>query len=397
MSNNKQKGFSLVESLISLLIMSVVISASIPLITIRHQATSTGGTGTGSTLYPYQAIQQCDSGTTASCAVGYNNGWNQSCSQVLTAWPSATSQSYNLSTNSSGAYTGTSCTMTSIATAAITGCTNGNATDCAYGYKSGYNQSCSQIASSWLTSTQTLPTHGTFSLSTSSAGASSSSTCSVASSLTLLKTFTFTGAAQTFTAPYTGTYKLEAWGAQGGANGGLGGYTYGNVALTAGSQLTIIVGGEGNLAPNNNTASEYNAIGGGGSTNIYAIGGSPYYMISGGGGGVSLGGGWPVAGGAGGGGGASGSGTGGCQGYGGGNGIGGGAGAQNCFAGAPSSGGSGWGGLGGGGGGCINNTCTGSGGGGGSYVNTTYVTSYGGANGMQVGNGQVNISLYGFQ
>lgn len=47
----------------------------------------------------------------------------------------------------------------------------------------------------------------------------------------------------TFTAPISGTYKLEVWGAQGAdssnATGGYGGYSYGNMQLTKGTTLYI--------------------------------------------------------------------------------------------------------------------------------------------------------------
>ena len=58
-----------------------------------------------------------------------------------------------------------------------------------------------------------------------------------------------------FTAPYTGTYKLQCWGAQGGsvqlsyetgkpfAGGGKGGYSYGDANLTEGKVLYVYVGG----------------------------------------------------------------------------------------------------------------------------------------------------------
>lgn len=66
-------------------------------------------------------------------------------------------------------------------------------------------------------------------------------------------TFNYTGGLQYYTVPYTGTYRLEAWGAQGG-NGfkndspyhtKLGGYTYRDRSLSAGTVLTIVVGGMG--------------------------------------------------------------------------------------------------------------------------------------------------------
>ena len=59
----------------------------------------------------------------------------------------------------------------------------------------------------------------------------------------------YTGEVQTYTAPVAGTYKLEVWGAQGCSNvnntldeGGLGGYSYGNVSLSAGQKIYIVVG-----------------------------------------------------------------------------------------------------------------------------------------------------------
>ncbi len=64
--------------------------------------------------------------------------------------------------------------------------------------------------------------------------------------------FAYTGNYQTFTAPVTGTYKLEVWGAQGGnitsyypIEGGRGGYSTGNISLTAGQVVYVYVGGKG--------------------------------------------------------------------------------------------------------------------------------------------------------
>ena len=64
-------------------------------------------------------------------------------------------------------------------------------------------------------------------------------------------TFDYTGSEQTFTAPMSGTYKFETWGAQGGyaqtseALGGYGGYSKGVVTLNKNDILYIIVGGKG--------------------------------------------------------------------------------------------------------------------------------------------------------
>ena len=86
------------------------------------------------------------------------------------------------------------------------------------------------------------------------------------------QSFGYTGGVQTFTVPATGTYKLEVWGAQGGTinssyeNGGLGGYSYGNVLLTAGQTLHVVIGGKGGASAGgyNGGGSGYDAIGGGG-------------------------------------------------------------------------------------------------------------------------------------
>ena len=55
---------------------------------------------------------------------------------------------------------------------------------------------------------------------------------------TMVKEFKYTGAVQSYTAPETGTYSLQVYGAQGGGDtrykgsaGGLGGYSEGTVSL----------------------------------------------------------------------------------------------------------------------------------------------------------------------
>ena len=61
----------------------------------------------------------------------------------------------------------------------------------------------------------------------------------------------YSGAVKTITL-CPGTYKLEVWGAQGGAapthskTGGLGGYSYGNKTISAATVYYIYVGGQGN-------------------------------------------------------------------------------------------------------------------------------------------------------
>ncbi len=69
----------------------------------------------------------------------------------------------------------------------------------------------------------------------------------------IVEDYSYTGNYQEFTAPYTGEYKLEVWGAGGGGQhqasysgiGGLGGYSQGLINLKKGDTLYIYVGGEG--------------------------------------------------------------------------------------------------------------------------------------------------------
>ena len=60
------------------------------------------------------------------------------------------------------------------------------------------------------------------------------------------QTFSYTGAVQTFTAPVSGSYTLDLYGAQGGTTsqftGGLGGRAQGTITLTAGQTINIYVG-----------------------------------------------------------------------------------------------------------------------------------------------------------
>ena len=74
----------------------------------------------------------------------------------------------------------------------------------------------------------------------------------------------YTGNVQSFTAPYSGEYKLETWGASGGGAhskyGGMGGYSYGYVRLQKGETIYLEVGQQGNK---NGTAT-YNGGGAGG-------------------------------------------------------------------------------------------------------------------------------------
>jgi hypothetical protein len=69
--------------------------------------------------------------------------------------------------------------------------------------------------------------------------------------------FEYTGSVQNWTVPYTGKYQLEVWGAQGGGGsyslqGGKGGYSKGELLLTAGQSIYIYVGGAGTAGSGRN-------------------------------------------------------------------------------------------------------------------------------------------------
>ena len=119
--------------------------------------------------------------------------------------------------------------------------------------------------------------------------------------------FDYTSAEQTFTAPVSGTYKLETWGAQGGSigsyTGGYGGYSAGNIEILANQQLYVAVGEIGKYSTWSTTTypdnPSYNGggagfSGGGGATHIAMTSGllrtfennlSELLIVSGGGGG----------------------------------------------------------------------------------------------------------------
>ena len=81
--------------------------------------------------------------------------------------------------------------------------------------------------------------------------------------------YTYTGKAEIYRAPYTGTYKVELWGASGGQytttyREGYGAYTSGKIALTKGQILYVYVGEEGNCYnPNGSITVDYSFNGGG--------------------------------------------------------------------------------------------------------------------------------------
>jgi hypothetical protein len=94
-------------------------------------------------------------------------------------------------------------------------------------------------------------------------------TCTVV----LSKLFDYTGGAQSYTIPITGTYKLQVWGAQGGTvsskTGGLGGYSIGTLVLSEIKNFYVYVGGSGSTS-----AGGFNGGGGRGSTSAAGGGGA---------------------------------------------------------------------------------------------------------------------------
>lgn len=65
--------------------------------------------------------------------------------------------------------------------------------------------------------------------------------------------YSYNGTYQTFTAPYSGWYQMEAWGAESGTGfgstqvGGKGAYTSGKIYLSEGTQIYIYVGSQGDV------------------------------------------------------------------------------------------------------------------------------------------------------
>jgi len=94
--------------------------------------------------------------------------------------------------------------------------------------------------------------------------------------------YDYTGEYQTFTAPYSGYYKIELWGAQGGTadsygKGGTGAYTKGEIYLNAGDNLYVYVGAQGSKISGgwngggDGYNSSYAGLGGGGATDIRLV------------------------------------------------------------------------------------------------------------------------------
>jgi len=103
---------------------------------------------------------------------------------------------------------------------------------------------------------------------------SSSDLCPIDTYLNTVYAYDYTGGEQTFTAPINGIYKIEVWGAAGGAGlqngsvttgiGGYGGYAIGEIYLHENEVLYINVGGKGsNGVVKTNVSGGYNGGGSG--------------------------------------------------------------------------------------------------------------------------------------
>jgi prepilin-type N-terminal cleavage/methylation domain-containing protein len=96
------------------------------------------------------------------------------------------------------------------------------------------------------------------------------------------------GTTQTFSVSDTGTYKIEAWGAQGGApsgnTAGLGAYAAGTVKLNAGQALAVRVGQAGM----GTDLAGYNDNGSGGGGSFVVFNNTTPVVVAGGGGGLSI-------------------------------------------------------------------------------------------------------------
>lgn len=87
------------------------------------------------------------------------------------------------------------------------------------------------------------------------------------------QTYNYSGSVSTYTAPISGYYLIEAWGAQGGGAteaGGKGGYARGVVKLGTNEKIYAYVGGQGTLASSQGTGGGYN---GGGQAGLGGYGG----------------------------------------------------------------------------------------------------------------------------
>jgi len=112
----------------------------------------------------------------------------------------------------------------------------------------------------------------------------------IAETFSVSQSYSYTGNSSTYTVPYTGLYSFTAYGAQGGnasngKAGGKGGSVTGNVWLTKGDVITIIVGGQNGY--NGGGSATYSSYGNGGGYTILSSSQKGTLLIAGGGGGAT--------------------------------------------------------------------------------------------------------------
>ena len=116
--------------------------------------------------------------------------------------------------------------------------------------------------------------------------------------------FNYNNGTKTFIVPCTGTYKIEAWGAQGQNSGGYGGYSVGYTKLNRSSKLYLAVGSSSGFNGGGQSSSQgggYSGGAGGGATHVatsllgqgllsdYANAQDKILLVAGGGGGSAVG------------------------------------------------------------------------------------------------------------
>lgn len=106
---------------------------------------------------PEYLIDACNDGLTGACEAAYDNGYNTSCTAVKTNWPEATTGTYKLSADGSATTRDATCNMTSVATAAVSGCSASPyvSGDCTAGYDGNYNRTCANIFANYSVSAGT--------------------------------------------------------------------------------------------------------------------------------------------------------------------------------------------------------------------------------------------------
>ena len=134
--------------------------------------------------HPKLLINECNEGSVAACDEANDpdgdnddsDSYNNSCTDIKTAWPGASDGFYKLTYNwdgTVGSLEEVYCDMTNLASAAISGCDAETYVpeDCNAGYSNNYNKSCSQIQTMWddaptgghnlTTALDTAPTYNT--------------------------------------------------------------------------------------------------------------------------------------------------------------------------------------------------------------------------------------------